>query len=82
MAAEQGSPKAQFNIGCCYIDGIGVQANEGEGIRWLQQVVESGGELADEAQEIISKLHSETAFQKWDRNISNKIDNFFDNLFG
>ncbi len=82
MAAEQGSSKARFNLGCCYVEGVGVQVNEGEGIRWLQQVVESGGELADEAQEIISKLQSETAFQKWDRNISNKIDDFFDNLFG
>ena len=31
---------------------------------------------------ILSALQKETSFQKWDRNISAKIDNFFDKLFG
>ena len=35
-----------------------------------------------DAEQFISELKNETAFQEWDRNISNKIDNFFDKLFG
>ena len=48
----------------------------------MQMVVDGGGDLADDAEQFISELKNETAFQEWDRNISNKIDNFFDKLFG
>ena len=81
-AAEQGNATGQYKLGWCYCHGSGVPMNKGEAIRWLQMVVDGGGELADDAEQFISELKNETAFQEWDRNISNKIDNFFDNLFG
>ena len=81
-AAEQGNAIGQYKLGWCYCHGCGVPMNKGEAIRWLQMVVDGGGELADDAEQFISELKNETAFQEWDRNISDKIDNFFDNLFG
>ena len=81
-AAEQGNATGQYKLGWCYCHGCGVPMNKVESIRWLQMVVDGGGELADDAEQFISELKNETAFQEWDRNISNKIDGFFDKLFG
>ncbi len=81
-AAKQGNAIGQYKLGWCYCHGCGVPMNKAESIRWLQMVVDGGGELANDAEQFISELKNETAFQEWDRNISNKIDGFFDNLFG
>lgn len=81
-AAEQGNATGQYKLGWCYCHGCGVPMNKAESIRLLQMVVDEGGELADDAEQFISEMRNETAFQEWDRNISNKIDGFFDKLFG
>ena len=41
-AAEQGHPKAQFYLACCYRDGSGVPMNEDESARWANRAREQG----------------------------------------
>lgn len=43
-AAERGHADAQYNLGFMYLLGEGVQANSGEGLRWLRCSAEQGDE--------------------------------------
>lgn len=52
-AAKQGHAKAQFNLGVCYIDGIGVNKNRAKGVRLLRQAYKNG---ISDAAEVLKKL--------------------------
>ena len=39
-AAEQGHPKAQCNLGICYMDGLGVAKDEAEAVKWFSKAAE------------------------------------------
>jgi TPR repeat protein len=41
-AAEQGLPEAQFTLGMCYRQGVGVAADEQEATRLLQLAADAG----------------------------------------
>ena len=41
-AAELGHPKAQYNLGVCYANGIGVQKDMKEAVRWFRKAAEQG----------------------------------------
>ena len=41
-SAEQGDADAQFNLGLCYTDGLGVAKDEKEAVRWYRQAAEQG----------------------------------------
>ena len=43
-AGERGHPDAQYNVGFMYLLGEGVQADPGEGLRWLRRSAEQGDE--------------------------------------
>ena len=44
-AAEQGYAKAQYNLGYCYDEGLGVSQNYAEAVKWYRKAAEQG--LAD-----------------------------------
>ena len=48
FAAERGHTEARFQLGKCYYDGMGVEKNEAEGVRWLRAAAEQGDETAKE----------------------------------
>ena len=50
-AAEQGDSLAQYQLGECYEEGIGVEADEETAIAWYEKSAERGNELADMALE-------------------------------
>ena len=41
-AAEQGDPKAQCNLGICYMEGLGVAKDEAEAAKWFSKAAEQG----------------------------------------
>lgn len=41
-AADQGLPEAQYTMGCCYLRGLGVEANPEEGRRLLEAAASLG----------------------------------------
>lgn len=41
-AADQGLPEAQYTMGCCYLRGLGVEANPEEGRRLLESAASLG----------------------------------------
>jgi TPR repeat protein len=41
-AAEQNDPKAQYNLGLCYLKGTGVPKDEAEAARWFRKAAEQG----------------------------------------
>jgi len=42
MAAEQGHAEAQYRLGKCYSDGLGVDYNEEEAVKWYLKAAEQG----------------------------------------
>ncbi len=42
LAAEQGNADAQYNLGKCYLEGIGVEKDEAQAKRWLQKAADNG----------------------------------------
>ena len=46
MAAEQGSPNAQYRLGSCYFTGKGVQQNYAEAVKWMSKAAHQGDALA------------------------------------
>ena len=50
-AAEQGDSLAQYQLGECYEEGMGVEANEEQAIAWYEKSAERGNELAYQALE-------------------------------
>lgn len=54
LAAKQGVPNAQFNLGCCYANFQGarfasVPYNRAEAVKWLQKAKDNGVSAADKA---------------------------------
>jgi TPR repeat protein len=45
-AAEQGDADAQFDLFCCYWNGIGVEQDRNEADEWLQKAIDQGHEEA------------------------------------
>lgn len=45
LASEQGNPKAQFELGKCYLEGKGVEKNQKTGISWISMAAK--GEYSD-----------------------------------
>ena len=41
-AADQGDAEAQFNLGCCFLNGEGVAQNPVESQRWYQKAAAQG----------------------------------------
>ena len=41
-AAEKGHAAAQFNIGCCYFNGQGIEKNLTEAVKWFKKAAEQG----------------------------------------
>lgn len=46
MAAEQGLPESQTNLGACYRSGVGVIKDETEAARWMRMAAEQGVAIA------------------------------------
>ena len=42
VAAEKGTPSAQFAVGLGYLNGVGVAVDEAKGVMWLRQAGEQG----------------------------------------
>jgi uncharacterized protein len=42
LAARSGSPEAQYHVGCCYLDGVGVPPSRSEAHHWLEQAAQAG----------------------------------------
>ncbi len=45
-AAEQGDDIAQINLGCCYENGIGVEADETMATQWFEKAAKQGNSMA------------------------------------
>ena len=45
-AAEQEHAEAQYLLGCCYLKGIGVSADQTEAVKWISAAAEQGLEEA------------------------------------
>ena len=46
QAAEQEHAEAQYLLGCCYLKGIGVSADQTEAVKWISAAAEQGLEEA------------------------------------
>jgi TPR repeat protein len=44
--AEQGDPEAQYRLGCCYVDALGVVKNSHRGMAYFQLAADQGHEQA------------------------------------
>ena len=53
-AAEKGNPKAQYNLGYCYENGIGIVSNRDEARSWYEKAAEKGNSDAIKALERFS----------------------------
>jgi TPR repeat protein len=42
MAADQGDPEAQYNVGNCYADGKGVPLDYAQAVAWYRKAAEQG----------------------------------------
>ena len=42
IAAEKGNARAQYDLGYCYLSGLGVKQDESEGAKWLQKSAAQG----------------------------------------
>ena len=42
LAAEQGHPFAQTNLGVCYRNGWGVQQSDSQAVHWYEKAAEQG----------------------------------------
>ena len=48
MAAEQGYPPAQYDLGNCYLNGLGVQKSQAEAVEWIRKAAVQGHEKAQD----------------------------------
>ena len=48
-AAEQGEAHAQFMLGMCYFNGVGITQDKTEAVKWLQKAAKQGHEKAKKA---------------------------------
>ena len=42
VAADEGSPEAQYAVGMCYLTGVGVERDSSKGVRYLQLAAYQG----------------------------------------
>jgi TPR repeat protein len=49
LAAEQGNAAGQYNMGCCFFWGVGVQKNEKEAVGWFLKAADQGFTVAEYA---------------------------------
>jgi len=54
-SAEQGFAKAQFSLGMCYENGLGVSKDISEAIKWYREAEKGGHERAKVARERLEK---------------------------
>jgi TPR repeat protein len=45
-AAEKGNANAQFNVGCCYENALGVERDDAKAVKWYRLSAEQGDEKA------------------------------------
>ena len=59
-SAEQGDADAQYNLGCCYKNGQGVEQNIDKAKELFEKVLETEkeGEIYDEAMERLKEIES------------------------
>ena len=55
LAAEQGLAEAQYNLGHCYYNGIGVEQDYSEAAKWYRLAAEQGDEEAIKALKELDK---------------------------
>jgi len=55
LAANQGHPESEYNIGLMYADGLGVDADPDESRVWLQRAAEHG---VAEARGVLARMDS------------------------
>ena len=48
-AADQGNAKAQYDLGVCYRDGVGVTMDAAEAVKWFNKAVDKGSADAQDA---------------------------------
>ena len=79
-AAAQGNPYAQFNLGGCYLQGIGVPVNKSVAKKYFEAAKRNGHERADEiikeykdkSQNCVDELEKLVAEESISENINNK----------
>lgn len=54
-AAQRNDSDAQFRLGCCYLDGLGVSPDKASAIYWLRRAASRGHR---DAKNLLSKLGS------------------------
>ena len=54
MAAEQGNDVGKFNLGICYLTGLGTEPNIEQGKYWLGQIQEKDSSINETAKNILS----------------------------
>ena len=54
MAAEQGNDVGRFNLGICYLTGLGTEPNIEQGKYWLGQIQEKDSSINETAKNILS----------------------------
>lgn len=54
MAAEQGNDVGKFNLGICYLTGLGTEPNIEQGKYWLGQIQEKDSSINERAENILS----------------------------
>lgn len=60
MAAEQGNDVGKFNLGICYLTGLGTEPNIEQGKYWLGQIQEKDSSINETAENILSYCFNET----------------------
>ena len=60
MAAEQGNDVGKFNLGICYLTGLGTEPNIEQGKYWLGQIQEKDSSINETAKNILSYCFNET----------------------
>ncbi|KAJ1451165.1 hypothetical protein M885DRAFT_530461 [Pelagophyceae sp. CCMP2097] len=63
LAAKQGEPNAVYNLGCCFENGLGVEADFDEALRLYKVAVERGCEDAQEAVDDLEKQMKSDLFK-------------------
>ena len=59
--ANRGDPKAQFNLGLCFIDGADCERSYDQALKWLRQSAEGGN---SEAQWFLVQFRGDTGDEK------------------
>ena len=71
MAAEQGNDVGKFNLGICYLTGLGTEPNIEQGKYWLGQIQEKDSSINETAKNILSYCFNERQIFSSDKYILN-----------